>query len=425
MSVKRRILSGALANAAGIGMGAVLQFISVPVLVSAWGPEKYGLWLMLTTVPTYFALTDLGFVQAATSEMTMQVANGERTNALAVFQSSTLLVALMCASAVGVLLCVVRAAGDSGYLPSWVDSQIVTLLCLFAASSLLSRMSLAALRATGNYEIGTLCYDGMVMVEGLAALLTAYLGGDFFEVVFCLFSLRVVNILLIYIILRHKVPWLYFGFTHLRTGELKRLIKPAIAGMTIPIALAVNLQGVVLIVGAILSPAAVAAFAAVRTCSRLMIQVIGVVNRATMPEAARAFALSDGANTAAVLRINGLMIGGILVPGAVLFAIFGKSFVEVWSAGGISPSVSFVGLMAIAVVVHGAWYFLSNILLATNSHVAMAKYILFASFSTVAMVYIFCSLWGINGAAVGLIAGELFCFFVTFREFRSNDLERW
>lgn len=423
MGIGRRILSGSLANTAGIGMSAFAQLLSVPILLGAWGPEKYGVWIMLTTIPMYFALTDLGFVQAATSEMTMKFAKGEKDAALAIFQSTTVLIASMCAAAVALLVAIATAVAAMGYVMVGQNMQLIVLLCFFSAFTLLSRLPLGALRATGHYALGTLAYDLMVMLEGLAALLTAHAGGDFTAVALCLLGMRVVNMAALNMLLHRQVPWLRYGLAQARLREIRRLFKPAIAGMVIPVALATNLHGTVLVVGAIVSPAAVAVYSAVRTCSRLMIQVVGVVNRATMPEVAQAFASSENKRLGAILRMNGLLIGAVLLPGALLFAAFGKEFVELWSRGSLSPSRTFVGLMAVGTLVHGAWYFLSNMLLATNSHVSLAKYILGASVVTLLLAVVLGGSIGLNGAAIAVICGELSCLAATAVAFFSRYRE--
>ncbi|WP_158693531.1 lipopolysaccharide biosynthesis protein [Neorhizobium alkalisoli] len=420
MSVSRRIVSGSLANSAGIGMNALLQLLSVPVLASVWGVERYGLWMMLTTIPTYFALTDLGFVQAATSSMTMEIAAGQRQKALGTFQSASLLIFLICMAAVGLVGIAAAVIEYGSFGVPFQHMDVVLLLALFAALSLVSRMPLAALRASGHYAIGTISYDFLVLVEGLAALSTAFLGGGFAEVALCQLVMRSLNMVVLYALLRRQVSWLRYGFGHASIGDLRRLFKPAIAAMAIPVSLAINLQGTVLIIGAVLSPAAVALYTPVRTCSRLLVQIIGVVNRATMPELSKAFALADNRQLSGIIRINSLMIGCVLLPGALLFAFFGKEFVELWSGGHISPSRSFVVLMALATSVHGAWYFVSNMLLATNSHVSFARFSLGASLFTLLLTFVLCTVIGLDGAAIALIAGEALCAVAAVRLFISR-----
>ena len=203
-------------------------------------------------------------------------------------------------------------------------------------------------------------------------------------------------------------------------SEILRLAKPALAALTMPLSLAVNLQGVVLIIGAILSPSAVAVYTPVRTCSRLLIQVIGVVNRATMPELAKALALSDQGQLWRILKLNGLMIVALLLPGSLVFAGIGKEFVEIWSGGHISPSHQLVILMAVATFMHGTWYFTSNLLLATNTHVELAKYNLAIAAITLALVFGLSQQYGLAGVGIALVLGELLSTIATARVFFSK-----
>ena len=67
MSMRRKLIINSVASAGSVFWVALLQIVSVPVLVRAWGVGGYGVWLMITTAPAYFALSDLGFAAAATS----------------------------------------------------------------------------------------------------------------------------------------------------------------------------------------------------------------------------------------------------------------------------------------------------------------------------------------------------------------------
>ena len=410
MSVARRIATGSVANLAGVVVSALLQLMSVPVLASAWGAERFGLWMMLTTIPTYFALTDLGFAQAATTDMTIRAARHEHEKVVATFQSVGLLFVASSATvfALSMLLLIPGMLSDAKS-DNWLlqNAEIIVLLTGYSALALVSQVALAGFRATGNYAVGTLVYDSLVLLEGLAALLTAFLGGDFRAVAIAFIFMRLIGLVIHYSYLRVRVPWLHLGFGHANLEELKRLLAPALAAMTIPVALAVNLQGVVLLVGIVLSPVSVALFVPVRTASRVIIQTIGVVNRATMPEIGRAFGANADGAMLKLLKLNFWMVLVMLVPGGIAFAVFGDQFVTWWSGGHIVPPKSFVQIMAIAMVIHGCWYFGSNILLATNSHAALAKYILGSSVVSLVLLVVFAQRFGLSGAAFASVLSEL------------------
>lgn len=417
VSFKKRIMSGTLANSAGIGMALVIQLVSVPILVSAWGARDFGIWMMLTTIPTYFALTDLGFLQAATSDMAMRYAQKDRDQVIRTYQSTSVLLLSIC---IGVII---LAVSTILFLHFFFRSSIgsysstIILLIIFASLSLLSRMPLAALRATGQYAQGTIFYDFMVLLEGLSGLLTAYSGGGFEEVVAVQIGARTINMGLMYWLLAKSKPWLAFGTKFVSASQIKALFVPAVAAMAIPVAMAINLQGIVLIVGALLGPIAVAVYTPVRTCSRMALQLVGVVNRASMPEIAKATSNADAIALTQILKLNAAVVTGILLPGTVLFAVFGADFVKIWSNGHISPDKSFVILVAAATFIQGVWYFFSNILLSTNSHVSLSKYILASGVLSLLLSYVAGRSFGLAGIGGALVVAEFFCLLAALPSF--------
>src|SRR5664280_1966554 len=77
-----RIARGLAANIGGMGVTLIIQLVSVPVFLTAWGVPTYGEWLILSAVPTYVALSDLSFSSVAGNSMVMLVAQGRRADAV-------------------------------------------------------------------------------------------------------------------------------------------------------------------------------------------------------------------------------------------------------------------------------------------------------------------------------------------------------
>jgi O-antigen/teichoic acid export membrane protein len=101
--LRTRLLKGIGANLYGQVIVAIIQLASVPILLHCWGVRTYGQWLLLTAVPSYLSMTDLGFSISAANDMTAQVAQGNRSGALAVFHSITALIVASCAVMLGLI----------------------------------------------------------------------------------------------------------------------------------------------------------------------------------------------------------------------------------------------------------------------------------------------------------------------------------
>src|ERR1700719_3609809 len=94
-SIVRRSIRGIGATALGPVVTSLIQLGSVPLLLHAWGAAKYGDWLLLSAIPSYLTLSDLGFGDSSGSDMSMRVAAGDRQGAIETFQSSWVFLSLV------------------------------------------------------------------------------------------------------------------------------------------------------------------------------------------------------------------------------------------------------------------------------------------------------------------------------------------
>src|SRR5438128_6286169 len=91
-NLKSRLFKSIGANAYGQLVSVGIQLISVPIFLHYWGVELYGEWLILSAIPAYLSLSDIGFASVAGNDMTMRMAKGDQHGALEVYQSIWLLI---------------------------------------------------------------------------------------------------------------------------------------------------------------------------------------------------------------------------------------------------------------------------------------------------------------------------------------------
>jgi O-antigen/teichoic acid export membrane protein len=419
MTLAADLSRASAANAVGLALGAFGQIASILVMIRAWGASGYGTWLMLTTIPAYLALSDFGFLAASTSDMTARSARGEKDGVNRLFNTLAALVAVVALAIYLLGAAVIWTCLLDG---NWMaDHRLVLhLLLLYSGLALISRVSLAALRANGAYAAGTLTYDTLTFAEVMVTLLVVWTKGTFADACFAMIVCRVVNIVLVHVLLKHRVPWLALRPASMSPAELRRLVRPALGGMVISAALAIMLQTSVLITGMVLSPAAAAVFATVRTVSRIPIQCVSIVSRATMPSFASATALSLHGRRQNLLHLNCLLIASILLPSAAILAIVGSAMISWWTGGEIEPSGSLMAAMALGMVAHGGWTVAANLLMATNSHSGFAGILLALAPLSTLLVYLGAVAEGLTGAGVALALGEAACFAAALYAFRGG-----
>lgn len=411
MSSLKRISAGAGANVVNLVYQIVIVGISVPVLAGAWGVEQYGVWVMLTAIPAYLALSDFGFSTAATNDIAMHYARGATDNAIEVLHSVWALSLIVSAAIVGGLALLVTGAGL--WVPkTWPLNEFggtILLLGVYAVLNLTSRTILGVFRATGHYARGTLVYDALQFIEGCTYMAAAWFGGGFIGAAAAMVIVRTINLVGLAVMLKVILPDLPLGFAGANVAILKRLVKPAAASMAIPISMALNMQGVALVVGAVVSPTATAVLSATRTVSRVAVQVISAVNRAMIPELSAASATGNVEAQRRIARINTLMLVFAAAPAAVLFGVLGPWAIGIWTAGAMHPSSTVAGLLGLAMLLHCIWFFGTNLLSATNAHGRMAIGLLGASVLAIVLAAGLSRFWGLPGACIGVVVGEAAC----------------
>lgn len=403
----RRISLGIGANIYDKMAIAAAQLAMVPVLALQWGIEVFGAWLLLATIPSFLAISDLGFATAAGTRMTMAVARGERDGAVRLFHSAWLIMLASSALAGVLALAAVWA------VPAWVlpqagafpaDQARLTLALLvgYALVSLQASIFHAGLRCDGYFALAGLWNGTAVLAESLAAIAVALAGGGPVAAAATLLAVRLVAVLLEAMLMRRTVPWLTIGLGKARSDEARELVRPALAVMALPLGQACALQGTVLALGAAAGGAAVPAFVAARTLSRVGLQVTQLAVRALMPEYSAAAAREDRGAMAAMLLATLASAAIILTPFALLLGLAGPQLVALWTGGAIRVPPGLMPVMALTVVLGGYWTSLSNLILAINRHETFSYAFALLAFLAVPVSYLLARPLGATGAALAL-----------------------
>ena len=60
-----RIMAAMGAGMLGQGVNIAIQLLSLPVFLHWWDLSQYGQWLMLSAMPAYLSMADVGMVSTA------------------------------------------------------------------------------------------------------------------------------------------------------------------------------------------------------------------------------------------------------------------------------------------------------------------------------------------------------------------------
>src|ERR1700742_3967274 len=155
-SLRGRLLKACAATALGPMVTVASQLVSVPALLTFWGTQKYGEWLILSSIPVYLSMSDLGFGSVAANEMAMQVAAGKKHDARETFHSLNALIlgVSLLAFAIALIIIFATPLPMRLALKSLPAPQIRTSLVWFSLYAILTMQSsnlVGAFRCDGYF----------------------------------------------------------------------------------------------------------------------------------------------------------------------------------------------------------------------------------------------------------------------------------
>lgn len=367
----RRILAGTGSNAYAQATTIGIQLLSLPLFLSHWDLATYGQWLVLSALPSYLAMSDVGMVTAAGNRMTMLVGDDRQHEANEVFQSALAFVLTVC----GIAMLLVLAAAALWPVGGVASTQTITAIALLSAgvvAGLVGGLPEAVYKATHRYAIGAALANTTRLFEWLGSLIGLWWSGDFIGVALGAFIPRLLCTLAMIVHTARGTPAFRWGFGQASLAEVRRCAGPAVSFMVFPAANALNFQGMTLIAAAVLGPAATVVFNSYRTLARVTVQATATFSHALWPEFSRLFGQGDRVALTGLYQ-RSRWLGFALAAAASLVVYFAAPTVlAIWSKGRIafdSPLMIAAMLYAAAA---GGWHVARVLLLSTNEHRGLA-----------------------------------------------------
>ena len=353
-SLRRRVAAGLGANAFGQGVNVCIQLLSLPLFLGRWDPATYGVWLMLSAIPAYLSMADVGMLSAAGNRMTMAMGGGQVKSANAVFQSAQSFMLMVCGD-----FCFFVAGIAWAPIPGLTSNDQRGALAAMAVGVLLalwSGLTEAVFRSTGRYATGTMLGNVVHLGEWVGSMFGLLLFGSFTAVAVGGLVVRLAGILVCVSWARGGGHGLTWGLGEARLSEIRALVKPATSFIAFPLANALSFQGVTLLVGHLFGPVAVALFNTYRTLARVAVQSTGIFSNALWPEFSRLFGQGGIAAVAPLYRRSSTL--GMLVAIGLSFVLYPISawLLEVWTHGAIEHHSVLMILMLAYAAVSGVWH---------------------------------------------------------------------
>ena len=402
----RRVIAATGSNAYSQATTIAIQLASLPLFLSKWGVATYGEWLVLSAIPSYLAMADVGMVTAAGNRMTMLHAEGEERGANHVFQSVLAFMLGVAALAVAV------ACGLVAWWPFPGQSSADARLAILALSAsvvvaLVGGLPEAVYKATHRYALGTALSNTIRLGEWLGGLAGLWWGGDFVAVAVGALLPRVVGTLAMIVHAARSTPEFRWSFDAASWAEVRHCAGPAVSFMAFPAANALNFQGMTLVAAATLGPAGTVVFNTYRTMARVTVQATATFSHALWPEFSRVFGRGDRSTLGALYRRSNRLGWALAAVGSAVVYLVAPTVLRFWSKGQIAflPSLMLVAMVYAAAA--GGWHVARVLLLSTNQHRGLAWPFLAASAAMLPLAWALATRFGLVGIMSSMLALEV------------------
>lgn len=411
-TIRGRLRRGLGGQAFSQVVNLTFQFGSVPLFLHFWDKSLYGEWLILAAFPAYLVISNLGFTNATSYEVTMRISRDDTAGALRAFQTSWVFVTLISLGVAGLLLLGLALAP----LASWfnmselTDSDAAAVLALLLIQILFNiQTGLAAvgLMSAGQYGLQSYltALTRLVSLVLIAGALVA--GARPLGVAIVVASVEAVGFLVVAMFAHRHSSWLAYGVAHASRETWRQLAPPSLGFVGLTVANAIAIQGPIIVLGAILGPSAVAVFATLRMLARAVVLFANLAFTTVRPEIAIAYGRDD---IDLVRRLNNRAIqfsAWLSVIAFVVLMVFGPAIVDFWTVGRIPVPRTLLGLLLIGGLSTVMWHGVATALYATNNNRAIATIYGIAAASGLAVLALVTPGLGINGAAAALAVAEL------------------
>lgn len=405
--MKRRIMAGIGANTFGMAITIGIQLVSLPLFLHYWNTSTYGVWLMLSAIPAYLSMADVGMVTAAGNKMNIAIGKGDLPEANRVFQSAQLFMTIVC-GLIALLTLPVIFFAPLPFLQT-TDLRIALFaLCIGVLAALFGGLSEAVFKSTQRYAEGTMLSNYVRFGEWAGYMLGLMMVGSFAAVALCGLAARLVGTLIAMQLSKRGNHGIHWGIHAADKSEIRAMIKPAVSFMAFPLANALSFQGLTLLVGALFGPITVALFNTYRTIARVAVQITAIFSHALWPEFSRLFGENATIAMHQIFRRSTLLGAVQAVMLSLLLYFLSPWLLKFWTHGAIEFIPSSMLLMLLYAAVAGVWHIPRVLLMATNQHTGLAYWALAAAALSITLAWLLSETLGLNGAILAMLLTELF-----------------
>jgi O-antigen/teichoic acid export membrane protein len=406
-----RIFSASLANWVGIGVTLLTQIIFVPVYLSHWSSETYGVWLLLLAF-----LSFAGLIQGAHRDFIYHESlklGKQHIDKVSLQLSSALPIVVLTSLIVFIAVYIQFEFSiiDSSFgltnalRQDFLFSAMILALVLLVSGNYYGFL-LGPIILLGYYPFITWLKVGMAFVTSIAPISIIVFGGGLIDAVTGLaVTTFFVNLMAIYLVLnlykkeniKFSRPNLKLGFNQFANSSwmLARLVSDTFRQV-----------GIRFLIIPFVGASAVTQFATNRTVANVAQQGMSSLTGPILPELMRYVHEKKQLEIQASLALLWLMLCFLIAPGFIFLQLFIEPLFEIWTVGAIEFHPMLFGILSSSVLMMILAQPAESILRGNNLYKVQLAISLIALAILILTIYLFYQTLGLLSAGLGLLVAE-------------------
>lgn len=384
--LNNHIIKNIISKFFGLGVNVINQIALIPLFIKFWGVEKYGDWIIISTIMSFFAMSNVGFNDVIANKFV--IAHTENKIDLCrkyITNNYFLLTFISVVCIIGISVFVLFFDINTLFGTRVTTNRELLFVVYFLFFQIITAQFSAVLnavyRSVKKTYIAFYLEDGAKIIELIIMLVCIYYNSSFVLLSILLVFPKI--LLWIYKILNTpKYFSYYFSVKDFDYELLKEAAIPSLSFMAFPLGYALINQGFTLIIAKNFSVEILILFNTTRTLCNFIKTFIGIYQVSVWPE----YSIAYGNNNIDKMRKihrNSLYISVVttLVIGIFLL-LTGSVIYKYWTNNEIKFNFDLMVVFLSSIFIGNIWYSSSVVQMATNKHSSISFFFLvFSSLS--------------------------------------------
>ncbi len=408
MATKKRIIYNTISGIWTKVSGSLLRFIQIPVFITSLGVEKYGYWVLISSIPTWLLLTNFGFGNVASNEISLLIAN-DKHNEVDKIYSTTVVVTIAIALLGSISSCIISSLLNwnlimniDGNIQHGINYLMVSVFLLF-----INDIFLCKYRAMKLFHKWMLISSIRPWIEFSCVYYILQQTKSLDKVALAVLISNILYLIINFILSAFIKTKIKFSYRDFSIMYMKKLILNGIAYQTLPLSNAIVFQGSILIVQHLLGPVNVVIYSTLRIIVRSINQIIELVNQIIMPELSYMLGANSMKKAARLHALGLIAVTVVSIIGILFIGTFGLELYKLWTNKKVSIDKRDLYFFLISIPFNAIWTTSLAVQVAANKHNNFAKYFLVSSVLSAMSCYLLTDAFGVSGAALSTVLQDV------------------